>query len=157
MSLTSSQPAITFEVDAQLVRQLLSELENEQAALVVADIDAIETLIDKRLILLQELSVTAKNRYDALAAQGYEPNEKGMTQWLKAQSSPAMTQAWADFQKNLLQAKEMNRLNGVLIGKYLNRNQQVLNQLQGNANGAETYSKHGQTKSQLYKRNAFSA
>ena len=157
MSPTSNKPAVTFEVDAQLVRQLLSELESEQAALVVADIDTIESLIDKRLILLQELSVTAKNRYDALAAHGYEPNEKGMTLWLKSQSNVALTNAWADFQKSLLQAKEMNRLNGVLISKHFNRNQQVLNQLQGNANTADTYSKHGQTKSQLYKRNAFSA
>lgn len=157
MSLSPSKPAISFDADAQLVRQLLKELESEQSALVVADIDTIEALIDKRLILLQELSVTAKNRYDALAAHGFEPNEKGMSQWLSDQSNAPHMQAWTEFQKNLLQAKEMNRLNGVLISKHFNRNQQVLNQLQGNANATDTYSKHGQAKSQIYKRSAFSA
>jgi len=153
----SAKPAITFEIDAQLVRQLLGELEREQAALVVSDIDTMETLIDKRLLLLQELSVTAKNRYDALAANGFEANEKGMTQWLKTQSNPALARAWSEFQSNLIQAKEMNRLNGVLISKHFNRNQQVLSQLQGNSATTDTYSKHGQANSQLLKRTTFSA
>lgn len=157
MSVLSAKPAVTFEIDAQLVRQLLVELENEQAALIVADIDTIESLIDKRLVLLQQLSVTAKSRYDALAAHGFEANEKGMLQWLNAQSNSSLKQAWSHFQQSLLHAKEMNRLNGVLINKHFNRNQQMLGQIQGNASQADMYSKHGQTKSQFYKRNALSA
>jgi flagellar biosynthesis protein FlgN len=157
MSTAANKPAVTFEVDTQLVRQLLAELESEQAALVVSDIDTIEVLIDKRLLLLQELSVTAQKRYDALAANGFEPNEKGMSNWLKKQSNPMLAKAWGDFQQLLLQAKEMNRLNGILISKHFNRNQQLLSQIQGNSTQTDTYSKHGQTKSQFYKRNAFSA
>lgn len=156
MSVLSAKPAVTFEMDAQLVRQLLVELEHEQAALIVANIDKIESLIDKRLVLLQQLSVTAKNRYDALAAHGFEANEKGMMDWLNKQSNSNLKQAWSHFQKSLLNAKEMNRLNGVLINKHFNRNQQLLGQIQGKSAQENMYGKHGQTKSQFYKRNVLS-
>lgn len=154
---TSTKATIVFEQDTLLVNQLLLDLQYEQEALVVADINAIEKLIDQRLVLLQQLSVAAKNRYDALAAQGYEANEKGMAQWLDAQAKPALHLAWVSFQKSLVQAKEMNRLNGVLINKHFNRNQQVLAHLQGDTSKAAMYSKNGQAKSQLYLRNSFSA
>jgi len=157
MNMSNSKSAITFEQDAQLVIQLLKELQNEQAALIVSDIDAIEAIIDSRLVLLQQLSVAAKYRYDALAAHGFEPNENGMAKWLKVQGKPTLNKAWQTFQKSLVQAKEMNRLNGILISKHLNRNQQVLGQLQSNNQQAEVYGKNGQSKSQSYLRNPLSA
>jgi flagellar biosynthesis protein FlgN len=157
MMTPNAKSAITFEQDAQLVIQLLKDLQNEQAALVVSDIDTIETLIDKRLVLLQQLSIAAKYRYDALAAQGYEANENGMAKWLKVQAKPALDKAWVSFQKSLIQAKEMNRLNGVLISKHFNRNQQVLNQIKADPQSTDIYSKSGQSKSQSYLRNSLSA
>jgi flagella synthesis protein FlgN len=143
---------INFERDALLVNQLLTDLQKEQAALVVSDVHTIEQLIDKRLVLLQELSVAAKSRYDALALHGYEANEKGMASWLHAQAKPILNRAWDNFQKALVQAKEMNRLNGVLINKHFNRNQQMLSHLQGESVRTDTYGKNGQTKSQHYLR-----
>lgn len=150
----ASRSAITFEQDALLVNQLLTDLQKEQAALVVSDINAIEQLIDKRLVLLQQLSVAAKNRYDALAQQGYEANELGMAKWLKVQAKPILNRAWENFQKALVQAKEMNRLNGVLINKHFNRNQQLLGHLHGESVRTDTYGKNGQAKSQHYLRNS---
>ncbi len=154
---TFAKTPIVFEQDIQLVNQLLRDLQYEQEALVVADIDAIEKLIDQRLVLLQQLSVAAKNRYDALSAQGYEANEKGMSRWLDVQAKPALDIAWVSFQKSLVQAKEMNRLNGILINKHFNRNQQVLSHLQGDTSKAAMYGKNGQAKSQQYLRSSLSA
>ncbi len=59
----TSRSDINFEHDALLVNQLLTDLQKEQAALVVSDVHTIEQLIDKRLVLLQQLSVAAKNRF----------------------------------------------------------------------------------------------
>jgi flagella synthesis protein FlgN len=148
----ATRSEINFEQDALLVNQLLTDLQKEQAALVVSDVHTIEQLIDKRLVLLQQLSVAAKNRYDALASHGYEPNEKGMAAWLKVQAKPILNRAWDNFQKALVQAKEMNRLNGVLINKHVNRNQQMLGHLQGESVRTDTYGKNGQTKSQHFLR-----
>ncbi|OYY50477.1 MAG: flagellar biosynthesis protein FlgN [Methylophilaceae bacterium 17-44-8] len=143
---------INFEQDAMLVNQLLTDLQKEQAALVVSDVHTIEQLISKRLLLLQQLSLAAKNRYDALAMQGYEANEKGMANWLKVQAKPILNRAWDNFQKALVQAKEMNRLNGVLINKHVNRNQQMLSHLQGESVRTDTYGKNGQSQSQHFLR-----
>jgi flagellar biosynthesis protein FlgN len=63
---------------------------------------------------------------------------------LKQASNPALDRAWTDFQKQLIQAKELNRLNGILINKQFQRNQERLNALQGQADSTQVYGKNGQ-------------
>ena len=142
---TSSQQ-ISFEKDAQLVDKLLKVLTREQSSLVISDVNAIESLMLEKSELLQLINITVKSRYAALAAKGFESNEIGMIAWLKSQNSPVINEAWQSFQKTLNQAKEMNRLNGMIISKHFNRNQQLLNHLQGNADHADVYAKNGQAK-----------
>jgi flagella synthesis protein FlgN len=147
VNLSTSNKPISFEQDAQLVSNLLEILSREQTSLVMADIDSIEALLEEKSVLLQRISLTAKSRYAALAAHGFEPSENGMLAWLKHQATPAFNMRWENFQKVLSQAKEMNRLNGMLISKHFNRNQQLLNHLQGNSSSSGVYGKNGQTKS----------
>jgi flagella synthesis protein FlgN len=154
MQVSASKSSISFGQDMLLVQQLKLDLQSEQTALIAADIDTLEKLINKRLNLLQQLSAAAKNRYDALTTLGFQANEQGMSDWLKAQANPALTQQWLDFQKALVESKEMNRLNGVLISKHFHRNQQILNQLQGSQAKANVYGKNGQAQSHQYLRNA---
>lgn len=138
-------PAISFEVDATLVAALVQDLQHEQTALVSADLDTIERMVDKRVELLQALGEAANQRYAALSAAGFEANENGMAKWLELRSSPVMDNAWVDFQKQLAQAKELNRLNGILINKHFQRNQEKLDILQGKTpNDTQLYGKNGQ-------------
>jgi len=148
---------ISFEQDAQLVNKLLALMSREQTSLVMADIDAIESLLEEKSVLLQQLNLAAKSRYEALATNGYEASEVGMTAWLKQYAKSAMNDSWAEFQKALSQAKEMNRLNGMLISKHFNRNQQMLNHLQGNPNAGGVYGRDGQAKPQGNSRAALMA
>lgn len=148
---------ISFEQDAQLVNQLLAILSREQTNLVMADIDAIEALLEEKSVLLQKLNTVAKARYQALASNGFEPNEAGMTVWVKQQAKPAVQESWAEFQKVLSQAKEMNRLNGMLINKHFSRNQQMLNHLQGNAATGAVYGRNGQAQNKAAMRAALTA
>ena len=157
MTLQTSTPAITFEQDVQLVNRLFEILSREQSSLVMTDIDAIERLMDEKSELLQLITTTAKSRYAALAAKGFESNEMGMIAWLKVQENPVTNELWQNFQKTLSQAKEMNRLNGMLINKHFNRNQQLLNHLQGNSGGADVYAKNGQAKVHSSSRSALIA
>lgn len=138
--------SISFEPDARLVNELLALLSREQSKLVMIDIDAIEGLLEEKSVLLERINVTAKGRYNLLAANGFEPSEAGMQAWLKHASTPVLNRAWSDFQLTLNQAKEMNRLNGMLINKHFNRNQQLLNQLQGISNAGSVYGRDGQAK-----------
>lgn len=147
MNITTSNQTITFEQDARLVNNLLELLAREQSSLVMVDVDKMEALMEEKSELLQQINLTAKSRYAVLATMGFEQNESGMTAWLKNQKKPALNVAWDKFQKSISQAKEMNRLNGMLISKHFNRNQQLLNHLQGNAGAGDVYSKSGQAKS----------
>jgi flagellar biosynthesis protein FlgN len=149
--------AITFEQDAKLVSNLLEVLTREQSSLVMADIDAIEITMDEKSVLLQNISTAANKRYTALAKNGFESNESGMISWLKGQASPVLSESWAQFQKSIAQAKEMNRLNGLLINRHFNRNQQLLNHLQGNSANGSVYGKNGQAKSQSSARSSLVA
>jgi len=100
-----SSSSVTFEKDAALVSELLSDLQSEQSALVTADLDTIERMVDKRVELLQALGAAANARYDALAAAGFEPNEQGMSVWLQKQSSQLLDSAWVTFQQQLTQVR----------------------------------------------------
>lgn len=157
MNKPTSNSAITFEQDAKLVSNLLEVLTREQLSLVMADIDAIEAVMDEKSVLLQTISVTANKRYAALATNGFESNESGMITWLKRQAKPGLSESWISFQKSIIEAKEMNRLNGLLINKHFNRNQQLLNHLQGNNGNGSVYGKNGQAKSQSSSRSSLVA
>jgi flagella synthesis protein FlgN len=148
MSAPKSIQAISFEQDAKLANELLATIRKEQSALVRADIDAIEALLDEKSAVLQRMNVVVLNRYEALAANGFEPNEIGMSEWLKRQAKPALNEAWIVLKKTLIQAKELNRLNGILINKQFNLNQQLLNHLHGNSSDSDVYGRNGQAKTQ---------
>ena len=154
MNAPVSIKAISFEQDAQLAKDLLATIRSEQAALVRADIDAIENLLDKKAEVLQRMNIVVMNRYEALAANGFEPNETGMGEWLKQQAKPALNEAWANLKKTLIQAKELNRLNGLLINRHSLLNQQLLDHLHGSSGKADVYGRNGQTKAQSTKRAA---
>jgi flagellar biosynthesis protein FlgN len=157
MKAPTSIKAISFEQDAQLAKELLATIRSEQTALVKADIDAIEVILDKKSGVLQRMNVVVLNRYEALAANGFEPNEAGMSEWLKGQAKPALSEAWAVLKKTLIQAKELNRLNGMLINRQFNLNQQLLNHLQGNSGASDVYGRNGQAKTQSASRAALMA
>ena len=134
--MNASKPVqISFEQDVTLVNRLLEELTTEQAALVKGDIATVEAIIDRKFLLLQQLSTVAKNRYEQLSLHGF-----------KQQANTNMQKAWDQFQKTLTTTKETNRLNGILINKHFSRNQQMLSQLQGKPEAGSMYGKNGQAR-----------
>lgn len=135
---------ISFDQDVALVQALLKDLQEEQSALIGADLDKIERLIDQRMQLLQAVSAAAKVRYEALAAAGFQANEQGMSDWLQQIDDTQVTSAWLAFQQQLIRAKELNRLNGMLIGKHMQRNQERLDVLQGKHAAPQMYGRNGQ-------------
>lgn len=149
--------SISFEQDASLVKALLEELLLEQSALVRGDIELVESIIDRKFTLLQQLSSVAKNRYEVLANNGFEANESGMVAWIRLQADAGIQKAWDCFQVELAHTKETNRLNGVLINKHFNRNQQLLSHLQGKQDSTGVYGKNGQAKTSLYNRSVLLA
>lgn len=138
--------AISFDDEHRLVVELHALLKAEQQALVDNDIEAIESMLDKKAELIQALSLKSHVRYQKLASEGYSADEDGMANWLIKQSQNTARSAWMGLQKLLTEAKELNRVNGMLVGKFLSRNQQVLNLIKnGGNNAASLYGPNGQS------------
>ena len=155
--------AIIFQSEATLVQSLISVLEREQKTLVSADIESIEMLMDEKAQILQKISSASQARYQQLKVQGFEASEAGMASFIQSiipnaefnttLNSSANSEAaqyetakyetathWMDFQKSLTQAKELNRVNGVLISRHFNRNREMLSDLQGNQQNKQSTS-----------------
>lgn len=152
----NSATRISFTKDASLVADLVNDLKHEQEALIVADLDLIERIVEKRAVLMQALSSAANDRYKSLAAAGFEANESGMVKWMKLQADHSIDQAWADFQYQLTQAKELNRINGLLIHKHFQRNQEKLNALNGSTMAPQMYGRNGHSNAVKSSRAGFS-
>jgi len=148
MNAQTSMPVISFAEDSQLLKQLLALLVREQSSLVMIDIDSIEAILEEKSVLLQHMNEVASSRYQALSNNGFAASEAGMLAWLAQLAKPGMNSLWDSFQKTLAQAKETNRLNGLLINKHFSRNQQLLNHLQGNVGSGSVYGRDGQAKTQ---------
>jgi flagellar biosynthesis protein FlgN len=140
--------SMLFKQDTQLLNDLVSLLSKEQAALVNMDIDEVESILDQKSKLIQTIANATKMRHKALAQAGYDANENGMVMWLRANDSKLLQAQWDAFQKQLSQAKELNRVNGQVINQHFQRNQQIISQLQGkavNAGAGNVYGPNGQT------------
>jgi len=148
---------ISFEEDKRLVVELIDLLMREQKGLLSNQISEIEKIVQLKSGLLQKINHVAKNRYAALAEKNFEPNENGMLNWVVSLSNQVIKDNWDDFQKNLAQAKELNRLNGELINRHFSRNQQMLTHLRKAFQPNETYGKNGQSQSSNVKSTSVTA
>jgi flagella synthesis protein FlgN len=141
-------PADSLSHEHEAVRNLTQLLQQEQEHLIAVDIDGIANLTEpkaKATALMAELTAW---RHNALAAAGCEASEKGMETWLKTPGVSKTTgKSWQELIELATIAKEINRINGSLIGKQMVRNQNMLNILQhGSAHGGDhVYGPNGQT------------
>lgn len=125
-----------------MVQNLIALLKQEQTTLIHMDLDALEKVLEQKSVVMQHLHQLTQQRYQMLAMHGYEASEQGMEQWIMQSAQTAQRSAWQVFQADLTEARELNRLNGMLITKHFNRNQQMLSGLQGGT--IATYGKDGQ-------------
>ncbi len=146
--------AISIEQESRAVGRLIEILEQEQSHLINADIEQIQTLLEEKSALLQSLNLSSQERYQWLSSAGYSANESGMSDWLKQNSENALQTSWLTMQQALFKAKELNRVNGMLINKHFTRNQQLLSTLQGQTEVDHFYGPNGQATSKVRMRGA---
>lgn len=132
-----------FDQDATLLNDLVTLLGREQTSLIDMDIDVVESILDEKSILIQSMTESSKQRHTALAKAGFEADENGMASWIRTHAQEKDHKAWQAFQAQLVQAKELNRVNGQMINQHFKRNQTALNQLQGNKSGATANGMYG--------------
>jgi flagella synthesis protein FlgN len=142
---SSVNPAASLNDESLATRALIDLLKKEQAQLVAADIAGLPALMEEKTKVVSQLSELATRRHNALAAAGFEPKESGMQAWLASAAAVTAAKAWKELISLAQTAKELNRVNGLLIGKHLTRNQQALNVLGLGNQGNAFYGPNGQS------------
>ena len=142
-----TSPISTVSAEQQHVSALIALMKQEQTLLVAADADGLVELTPRKNTLLQELADLSSQRHAALVAAGCEGSEAGMEPWLAVGGNEDARAQWEALLELARQAKELNRVNGMLINKQLAHNQGVLNALRTPAGAQSTgvYGASGQT------------
>ena len=122
-------PSATLAAEQQHVSSLIELMKQEQQLLVAADADGLATLTPRKNALLQALADLSAQRHAALLAAGCEGTEAGMEPWLAVGGNLEARAQWEALLELAREAKELNRVNGMLINKQLAHNQGVLNAL----------------------------
>lgn len=148
----TTSPAVSLQEEQQAARQLIDLLHQEQALLIAADIDGIVMVTERKGPIIARMSELATRRHRALATAGHSADEAGMQDWIDRQvaGKPTHAQASSDWTALLAmarQAREINRINGVLINSHMARNQSALNVLRVQSTGGNFYGPDGQATS----------
>lgn len=141
-----TSPLSTVSQEQQHVGSLIELMKQEQQLLVAADADGLAEITPRKNALLQALAELSAQRHAALAAAGCEGAESGMEPWLAVGGNAEARAQWEALLELAREAKELNRVNGMLINKQLAHNQGVLNALRmpAGADAGGVYGASGQ-------------
>lgn len=142
-----TSPITTLPAEHERIQALVELMKQEQQFLVAADADGLAELTPRKVALVQELAQLSRARHGALGGAGFAASEAGMEPWLAAHGDEAARGAWSRLLVDTAAAKELNRVNGLLINRQMAHNQTVLNALRTPTAGAEStlYGAKGQT------------
>lgn len=135
MQSSSFNPMENLRVEHQVIADLLALMKEEQQHLIAANAEGVAQVTEQKSKLIAKASDLAKARHAALAQAGFAEREESMQAWLTSVNQSSITQAWEELLAITRSAKEMNRLNGMLINKQLSNTQSALQALHTPAHG----------------------
>lgn len=142
---SSAMMMSSLQEEHALMTTLLDLLRQEQRLLLAADTEQLTTLTAHKAQLVAQLGNCATQRHAVLAASGFAQAEQGMDGWLaRADPAPAAP-LWSALLALTREAKEQNRINGMLVNKQLAHTQGALNTLRPTTQGGGFYGPSGQT------------
>lgn len=131
------------------LREFIELLKREQEFLQQGSTDALLPLIDSKNTLASQLASLAQEREKNLARLALPAGRTGMEAWARRIGKPEAQAAWQSLLTLAAEARELNILNGKLIGLHMNHNQQAFAALMGASNLAMTYGPDGQQQAAL--------
>jgi len=142
-------PLNSLREEHAVMATLLDVLKQEQQHLVTADIEGLPAVTSRKSALITQMTLLSAQRHRALGKAGFVAGENGMDAWLAAGGE--QTEGAPIWQALLLQtkaAKELNRINGMLINKQMGHTQGALQALRPlTANNNNFYSPSGMSSS----------
>jgi len=142
-----TRPHATLPAEHERVHALVDLMKQEQQLLMAADADALAELVPHKAALVQELAQLSRQRHAVLGGMGFEAGETGMEAWVVSHADAETRAIWSGLLASTAEAKELNRVNGLLINRQLAHNQTVLQALRTPTGGTEStlYGAKGQT------------
>lgn len=134
--MTIASPGATLRDEQQLIGSILELMKSEQQFLIGADADGLSSITPRKLQLAQQMAELARLRHKALDAAGYPALDAGMEPWLAAAGNDELRSQWRQLLDLTREAKELNRVNGMLVNKQMAHTQAMLNALRPAGNGA---------------------
>lgn len=138
--MTLPEPALAEEHET--LRALLETLRAEREALLGGDADAVARLAGDKSQRVERLGRHAEARRRSLAARGLPPDRDGVARWLAAEPAP-LRRRWDALLALAAEARELNRVNGLLAGRRLARVQQSLAALHSAGSPGQLYGQDG--------------
>ena len=127
-----------------MTSRLVAALQQEQMLLSGnGDADEIPNVIGEKAKIVAEMAGLADQRHKLLAALGFPASENGMQNWLDQHGADADKKLWDELFELAQSAREINRVNGLLVGKQMAINQNALKILQGRSGGGSFYGPDG--------------
>ena len=133
----------TLRDEQRLINTLVDLMKQEQQFLVSADSDGLNTITPQKAALVQQAAALAAQRQQVLAAAGHPATEAGMDQWLASSKDDSARGAWLELLELTREAKEQNRINGMLINKQMANTQVILNAMRTPTGGADSGGVYG--------------
>jgi len=144
MNGATNTPMQSLRAEHKLITALHDVLREEQELLVAADIDNLDGLTPRKAELINEMALQANQRHRALGAAGCAKSEAGMESWLNDHGTRDDRALWSEVLDQTRKAKELNRLNGMLINRQLSHTQGALHALRPQSQ-ANVYGPSGRT------------
>lgn len=135
----SASPITSLRAEHTLLAALTEVLKQEQQHLVVADTDSLQAVTTEKSALVRQLAALAGERHGALEAAGFEAGEDGMAAWMAAVADEPARSLWQEVLDQTRQAKELNRLNGMLINRHMGHTQSALAALRPPAQSSNSF------------------
>ena len=126
------------------LREFIDLLHREQELLKGGDTEALLALIESKNALANALAELSRTRESRLRTLGLAADRSGMETWLARNGKDSERLAWAELLELTATARDLNTLNGKLIGMHMQHNQQALAALLSAADNATTYGPDGQ-------------
>ena len=133
----TKSPHLTLQDELTLITSLIDLMKREQQCLVTADTDTLAELTPVKTDHITQLGMLATQRHAALAEQGFAGSEPGMEAWLARKNDSAVSGIWQSALGKMREAKELNRINGMLINKQMTHNQNLIHAMRTPTDAAD--------------------
>lgn len=139
--MTTVTPLNSLREEEQIMSTLLDLLRQEQQLLVTAEIEGLPAITTRKTALVTQMTLLSAQRHRSLGKCGFPAEEAGMDAWIAASGVAREESAglWQALLQHTREAKELNRVNGMLINKQMGHTQGALQALRPQGGSANNF------------------